>query len=91
MKEPHLGAGVADLTYANDNRRQGELDELMAGLKRVMIDTIARKNDFTALLGQYIIGTQIYGRLRRRMRTGADLIARGIDWPEVFHKAIKSL
>src|SRR3954466_15288425 len=49
MKEPHIAARVADLTHANDNLRQGELDELVAGLKRLMIDTMARKNDFAAL------------------------------------------
>jgi hypothetical protein len=90
MKEPHIGAGVADLTYANDNRRQGEFDELMAGLKRVMIDAIARKNDFAALPDQYIIGSQIYGRLRRRMLTAADVRARGTDWWEVFHQVLWS-
>jgi hypothetical protein len=49
MKEPQIAARVADLTHANDNLRQGELDELVAGLKRLMIDTMARKNDFAAL------------------------------------------
>ena len=49
MKEPHIAARIADLTHANDNQRQGELDELVAGLKRLMIDTMARKNDFAAL------------------------------------------
>lgn len=49
MKEPHIAARVADLTHANDNQRQSELDELVAGLKRLMIDTMARKNDFAAL------------------------------------------
>jgi hypothetical protein len=49
MKEPQIAARVADLTHTNDNQRQGELDELVAGLKRLMIDTMARKNDFAAL------------------------------------------
>jgi hypothetical protein len=49
MKEPQIAARVADLTHANDNQRQGELDELVSGLKRLMIDTMARKNDFAAL------------------------------------------
>jgi hypothetical protein len=49
MKEPHIAARVADLTHANDNQRQGELDELVSGLKRLMIDTMERKNDFAAL------------------------------------------
>jgi hypothetical protein len=49
MKEPHIAARVADLTHANENQRQGELDELVSGLKRLMIDTMARKNDFAAL------------------------------------------
>jgi hypothetical protein len=49
MKEPHIAARVTDLTHANDNLRQGELDELVSGLKRLMIDTMARKNDFAAL------------------------------------------
>ena len=29
MKEPHIAARVADLTHANENQRQGELDELV--------------------------------------------------------------
>jgi hypothetical protein len=45
-----------------------------------MIDAIARKSDFTALPDQYIVGPKIYGRLRRRMLTAADAIARGTDW-----------
>jgi phage terminase small subunit len=49
MKEPQIAARVADLTHTNDNQRQGELDELVSGLKRLMIDTMARKNDFAAL------------------------------------------
>jgi hypothetical protein len=36
-----------------------------------------------------IIGTQIYGRLRRRMPTAADVIARGTDWTEVFQGAAR--
>ena len=76
MKEPHIGVVFVDLTYANDNQRRGELDELMAELKRVMIDAIARRYDFAALPNQYIIGFQIYGRLRSRMLTAADVRAR---------------
>jgi hypothetical protein len=49
MKEPQIAARVADLTHTNDTQRQGELDELLAGLKRLMIDTMARRNDFAAL------------------------------------------
>jgi phage terminase small subunit len=49
MKEPQIAARVADLIHTNDNQRQGELDELVAGLKRLMIDTMARRNDFAAL------------------------------------------
>ncbi len=49
MKEPQVAARVADLTHARDDQRQGELDELVGGLKRVMIDAMARKNDFAAL------------------------------------------
>ena len=49
MKEPHVAARVADLTHAREEQRQGELDELVGGLKRVMIDAMARKNDFAAL------------------------------------------
>jgi phage terminase small subunit len=49
MKEPQIAARVADLTHANENQRQGELDELVSGLKRLMIDTMARRNDFAAL------------------------------------------
>jgi hypothetical protein len=49
MKEPQVVARVADLTYAREDQRQGELDELVGGLKRVMIDAMARKNDFATL------------------------------------------
>src|SRR5690349_5974100 len=49
MKEPQVAARVADLTHARDEQRQGELDELVGGLKRVMVDAMARKNDFAAL------------------------------------------
>jgi hypothetical protein len=49
MKVPHIAARAADLAHANDNQRQGELDELVSALKRLMIDTMARENDFAAL------------------------------------------
>ncbi len=49
MKEPHVAARVAAIAHARENQRQGELDELVAGLKRLMIDTMARQNDFAAL------------------------------------------
>ena len=49
MKEPHIAARAADLAHASDNQRQGELDELVSALKRLMIDTMARENDFAAL------------------------------------------
>ena len=49
MKEPHIAARVADLTHANENQRQDELDELVSALKRLMIDSMARENDFAAL------------------------------------------
>ena len=49
MKDPDIAARVADIAHADNTRRQGELDELVAGLKRLMIDTMARKNDFAAL------------------------------------------
>jgi hypothetical protein len=49
MKAPDIAARVADIAHADDTRRQGELDELVAALKRLMIDTMARKNDFAAL------------------------------------------
>lgn len=49
MKEPHIAARVAGIAHTNDNQRQGELDELVSALKRLMIDTMARKNDFAAL------------------------------------------
>ena len=49
MKEPHIAARVADLTHAKEDQRQGELDELVSGLKRLMVDTMERKNDFAAL------------------------------------------
>ena len=43
-----IAARAADLAHASDNQRQGELDELVSALKRLMIDTMARKNDFAA-------------------------------------------
>jgi phage terminase small subunit len=49
MKEPRIAARVASIAHANDNQRQSELDELVSALKRLMIDTMARKNDFAAL------------------------------------------
>jgi hypothetical protein len=49
MKDAHIAARVADIAHADDSQRQGELDELVAALKRLMIDTMARKNDFAAL------------------------------------------
>ena len=49
MKEPHIAARVADLAHASENQRQGELDELVSALKRLMIDSMARENDFAAL------------------------------------------
>src|SRR3954466_15328386 len=38
----------------------------------------------TASTGQYIIGTQIYGRLHDRMPAATDPIAHGTDWGDVF-------
>ena len=49
MKEPQIAARVASIAHANDNQRQSELDELVGALKRLMIDTMARENDFAAL------------------------------------------
>jgi hypothetical protein len=49
MKEPQIAARVAGIAHAKDDQRQGELDELVGALKRLMIDTMARKNDFAAL------------------------------------------
>ena len=49
MKEPHIAARVASIAHAKEDQRQGELDELVGALKRLMIDTMARKNDFAAL------------------------------------------
>jgi phage terminase small subunit len=49
MKEPHIAARVASIAHAREDQRQGELDELVAALKRLMIDSMARKNDFAAL------------------------------------------
>ena len=39
--------------------------------------------------GQYVIGNQIYGRLRDRMSAAPDPIVRGTDWEEVFHGAAR--
>jgi hypothetical protein len=49
MKEPHIAARVAGIAHAREDQRQGELDELVGALKRLMIDTMARQNDFAAL------------------------------------------
>ncbi len=49
MKEPHIAARAANLAHAREDQRQGELDELVGALKRLMIDTMERKNDFAAL------------------------------------------
>jgi hypothetical protein len=49
MKEPHIAARVAGIAHAREDQRQGELDELVGALKRLMIDTMERKNDFAAL------------------------------------------
>jgi hypothetical protein len=49
MKEPHIAARVAGIAHAREDQRQGELDELVGALKRLMIDTMDRKNDFAAL------------------------------------------
>jgi phage terminase small subunit len=49
MKEPQIAARVAGIAHAKEDQRQSELDELVAGLKRVMIDAMARKNDFATL------------------------------------------
>jgi hypothetical protein len=49
MKEPRIAARAADLAHASDNQRQDELDELVSALKRLMIDTMARENDFATL------------------------------------------
>ena len=49
MKEPHIAARTASIAHAREDQRQGELDELVGALKRLMIDTMERKNDFAAL------------------------------------------
>jgi phage terminase small subunit len=49
MKEPHIAARAAHLSLAREDQRQGELDELVSVLKRVMIDSMGRQNDFAAL------------------------------------------
>ena len=49
MKERRIAARAAELAHASDNQRQDELDELVSALKRLMIDTMARQNDFAAL------------------------------------------
>jgi phage terminase small subunit len=49
MKEPHIAARAAHLAHARENQRQGELDDLVAALKRLMIDSMGRQNDFAAL------------------------------------------
>jgi phage terminase small subunit len=49
MKDPDIAARVADIAHAKEDQRQGELDELVGALKRLMIDTMERKNDFAAL------------------------------------------
>jgi hypothetical protein len=49
MKEPHIAARAAHLAHAREDQRQGELDELVSVLKRLMIDSMGRQNDFAAL------------------------------------------
>jgi phage terminase small subunit len=49
MKESQIAARVASIAHTKEDQRQGELDELVGALKRLMIDTMARKNDFAAL------------------------------------------
>jgi len=49
MKEPRIAARVAGISHAREDQRRGELDELVGALKRLMIDTMGRKNDFAAL------------------------------------------
>src|SRR3954467_9825387 len=49
MKDPDIAARVADIAHAKEDQRQGELDELVGTFKRLMIDTMERKNDFAAL------------------------------------------
>jgi phage terminase small subunit len=49
MREPHIAARAASIAHAREDQRQGELDELVGALKRLMIDTMARQNDFAAL------------------------------------------
>src|SRR3954451_11580432 len=49
MKEPQIAARVRGIAHAREDQRQGELDELVGALKRLMIDTMERKNDFAAL------------------------------------------
>jgi hypothetical protein len=49
MKEPHIAARAAHLAHAREDQRQGELDDLVAALKRLMIDSMGRQNDFAAL------------------------------------------
>jgi phage terminase small subunit len=49
MKEPHIAARAAHLAHARENQRQGELDDLVAALKRLMIDSMGRQNDFATL------------------------------------------
>jgi hypothetical protein len=49
MKEPHIAARAAHLAHAREDQRQGELDDLVSALKRIMIDSMGRQNDFAAL------------------------------------------
>ena len=49
MKEPQVAARVASIAHAKDDQRQSELNELVGALKRLMIDTMERRNDFAAL------------------------------------------
>jgi phage terminase small subunit len=49
MKEPHIAARAAHLAQAREDQRQGELDDLVAALKRLMTDCMGRQNDFAAL------------------------------------------
>ena len=44
-----IAARAAHLAHAREDQRQGELDDLVAALKRLMIDSMGRQNDFAAL------------------------------------------
>ena len=61
------------------------------GFKQELLPSVAVQSAALEFANSVIIGTQIYSKLRGRMPTAADVIARGTDWQEAFHQTVGSL